>query len=294
MNQIYGYCLRPELWAPVTWVLAWAALLRAPTKRAWLKNAVMFPPLLAPLLATAPGATKTFLILSGLNVAGFGLLALLKRRQQLACHLIYASALVGLAGVPDHWLQQVAGGATRAQCVAAGLAAYLVCWTAWLRNPKLAVLGSMMLGLVILAALWHRPGAEHWALQGGLVFLLLHSLRWDDAEHPGAEAMRRLTGVAWAIQSFVWMNTEAGRFWMPLIPAAAVLGIYCAYLPFRGIWRLFTVPAAALVVMLSGPCVAMLDILRATPPGLLALSASFLLLGAGTVAALTREMWHKQ
>jgi hypothetical protein len=178
--------------------------------------------------------------------------------------------------------------------VAAGLAAYLIFWTACLRNPKLALLGSVVFGAVLLAVLGPLPGAGHWALQGGFVFLLLHSLRWNDAEHPGAGAMRLLAGAAWAIQSFVWMNLDFGRIWMPLIPAALVLGIYCACLPLRGVWRLFTVPAAALLVMLSGPCTAALDWLRAAPVGLLAVIASFLLLGTGTVAALTREMWHKQ
>ena len=32
--------------------------------------------------------------------------------------------------------------------------------------------------------------------------------------------------------------------------------------------------------------------MRSTPAGLLAVLASFLLLGLGTVAALTRELWH--
>ena len=33
--------------------------------------------------------------------------------------------------------------------------------------------------------------------------------------------------------------------------------------------------------------------LRAAPIGLLAVIASFLLLGLGTVAALTRDVWHR-
>jgi hypothetical protein len=164
----------------------------------------------------------------------------------------------------------------------------------WLQNPKLGVLGAIVLSSAIRAVLGQRANAEDWALQGGLVFLLLHSLRWNDVDHPGAGMMRRLTGAAWAIQSFVWMSSEDGRFWMPLIPAAAVLAIYCACLPGRGIWRLFAVPAAALLVMLSGPCSAAVESLRAAPIGLVAVVASLLLLGAGTVAALTREMWPKQ
>lgn len=294
LDYVYGYDLRAELCAPAVWVLAWTLFLRAPAPWGRVKSALMFAPLLAPLLATAPGATKTWLVLNGLNLAVYGGLALADRRPRLAGHLAYASLLLFVAGVPDLWMRHVAGGATPAQCAGGGLAAYVIFRAAWLRDPKLAVLGSMVLGAVILALMWQRPDADQWALQGGLVFLLLHSLRWNDAEHPGAEITRRLTGAAWAVQSFAWMNTDGGRFWMTLIPAAVVLGVYYACLPARGVWRLFGVPAAALLSLLSGPCSAVVESLRAAPPGLLAVVASFLLLGAGTVAAVTREMWHER
>jgi hypothetical protein len=294
LDYIYGYYLRPELCAPACWVLAWTIFCRCPAERAWLKRALMIPALLAPLLATAPGAAKTYLVLSGLNLAGYGVAALRDRSNRLAPHLAFGAVLMLVGGLPGDWMQHLAPGATPAQGVAAGLATYLVLWTACLRNPKLALVGAIVLAAGIVAAFGHNSGAAHWALQGGLVFFLLHSLRWDDAKNPGAEVARLLAGAAWAIQSFVWMNSETGRFWMPLIPAAVVLGIYWVCLPLRGIWRLFAVPAAAVVVMLSGPCSAAVEDLRAAPVGLLAVAASFLLLGAGTLAAVTRELWHKQ
>jgi hypothetical protein len=80
---------------------------------------------------------------------------------------------------------------------------------------------------------------------------------------------------------------------MPFVPGAIVLAIYCTFLPGRGIWRLFVVPATAMVVIASGPCIAMVNEVRAAPVGLLAVVASFLFLGFGTVAALTRHLWHK-
>ena len=80
---------------------------------------------------------------------------------------------------------------------------------------------------------------------------------------------------------------------MPLIPGAVVLATYCLCLPCRGIWRLYVVPTAALVVMSSGPCSALISGMFSMPIGLLAVSASFLFLGIGTIAALTRHLWHK-
>jgi hypothetical protein len=89
------------------------------------------------------------------------------------------------------------------------------------------------------------------------------------------------------------MNSNAGQFWMPFIPGAVVLGIYCARQIYRGQWNQFAVPAAAVLVILSGPGSATADSVRTTPVGLLAVAGSFLLFGLGTVAALTRRYWHQ-
>jgi hypothetical protein len=293
LDYVYEFYLRSELFAPAAWVLAWTVFLRFPSRSVWPKYALTFPAALVPLLATSPGGTKTFLILTALNIASYGAISLLDRSNRLARHLVFASGLLLVAGLPDNWMQAIAPGFARAQCVASGLTAYLIFWTAWLRNPKLAILGSIILGSAIMSVFGHHAGAGHWALQSGFVFLLLHSLRWNDSEHPGASTARMLAGMAWVIQSFVWMNAATGRFWMPLIPGLMVLGIYCACQICRGQWNQFAVPAAALLVVLSGPCSATVDGVRATPVGLLAVIGSFLLFGFGTVAALTRHHWHK-
>jgi hypothetical protein len=186
-----------------------------------------------------------------------------------------------------------AHGATAAVCVAAGAAAYLIFWAAWLRNPKLAVLGAILFGIAFAVVFQNDSNVANWALQGGFVFFLLHSLRWNDAAHPGAGASRNLIGIVWAIQSFVWVNCDGTRFWMPFIPGVLVLALYCVLFPCRGIWRLFALPAFALAVILSGPCCLAIDRLRSAPAGLLAVIASFLFLGLGTIAALTRESWRR-
>ena len=293
LDYIYGYYLRSDLFAPTAWVLAWTVFLRAPAKSTALKYALLFPALLIPFLATAPGAEKTFLPLAALNIAAYGAIRLFNRGNRFAVHLAYASALMLVSALPKNWIHWLSAGTTSADCVATGLVAYIIFWTALLRNPKLAIFGSIMFAWAIARVFWDDPNAVNWAFDGGLVFFLLHSLRWNDAEHPGANPVRMLVGLVWVIQSFVWMNCDGAQFWMPFVPGAVVLGIYCAALPCRGIWRLFSVPAAAMLVILSGPCTVAIDHLRSTPAGLLAVMASFLFLGLGTVAALTREFWHK-
>jgi hypothetical protein len=293
LDYIYYYRLRTELFAPMAWVLAWTLYARFSAGSPRLKYALTFPAVLAPLLATSPGGTKTFLILAGLNLVAYGVISLRDRPNRLAPHLAFASVLLLVAGLPENLLPFLVTGSSPAQCVGLGITAYLIFWIARLHNPKLAVLGSMVSGIAIGSAFDGHDGSVHWALQGALVFFLLHSLKWNDAEHPGAATVRMLTGLAWVIESFAWMNSDAGRFWMPFIPGILVFGIYCACLPGRGKWRLYKVPATAVLVILAGPVNAAANGLRATPIGLLAVIASFLFLGLGTVAALTRDLWHR-
>jgi hypothetical protein len=292
LDYVYGYYLRPDLFAPVGWVLAWMVFLRVSAKPAALKSALMIPAMLVPFLAATPGKEPTYLALMALNVAVFGVMRIVQNDNRFAGHLCYASILLLIAGLPENWIQMAIHGATAAGCVAAGLAAYLIFWTAWLRNPKLALFGAMLFGIAIAVLFNNHPNVLNWALQGGFVFFLLHSLRWNDAEHAGAAATRNLIGIAWTIQSFAWMNCEGTRFWMPFIPGMLVLALYCVLFLYRGVWQLLAVPVSALVVVLSGPCCVAIDRLRSTPAGLLAVIASFLFLGLGTAAALTREFWH--
>jgi hypothetical protein len=296
LDWVYGYDLRPDLFAPVAWILAWTSFLRVPaipSKHAvTLKYALMLSAAAAPFLANAPGAEKTYLALMALNVAAFGVMQFLRGGNRLAGHLAYASALLFAAGLPENWIGFVIHGATATGVVAAGLAAYVIFWTAWLRDPKLALLGAILFGAAIAVVFESHLNVANWAFQGSFVFFLLHSLRWNDAEHPGAGTTRNLIAIVWAIQSFIWMNCDGARFWMPFIPGVLVLAVYCVLLACRGAWQLFAIPASALAVILSGPCCLAIDRLRTAPAGLLAVIASFLFLGLGTVAALTREFWH--
>ena len=297
LDYVYEFNLRGELLAPAVWVLAWTGWLRfSGNSTVWadrLKSALTFPPVLIPLLATSPGGQKTFLILAALNLAAYGGICCVNRRHQLARHLLFASGLMLFAGLPGAWMQAATPGITRAGCVAAGLMAYLILMAALLRNPKLAMLGAILLGSAVAVQFGHHANAIHWAFQSGLVFLLLHSLRWNDAAHPGANIVRAMVGLIWVLQSFVWMYFDAGKFWMPCIPGALVLGIYFATQILRGKWDHFSVPVAATLVVISGPAGATADGLRAMPVGLLAVLGSFLLFGFGTVTALTRHHWHK-
>jgi len=293
LDFVYQFDLRGELLAPASCILAWTIFLRAPVRFPWQKYALTLLPLCVPLLSTSPGGRKTFLILATLNLAGYGAVCLLDRNNRLARHLVVVAGLLLIAGLPASWLPSVTPGIGHADWVAGGLMAYLIFWTGWSRNPGLALLGSVVFGTAIMSVFHHEAAAIHWAMQGACVFLLLHSLRWLDHEYPGANLLRMLAASLWVIQSFVWVNSDTGGFWMPFIPGAVVLGTCLACRLYRFEWKKTAVPAAALLVMFSGPCSALIEGVRTAPVGLLAVSSSFLLFGFGTLAALSRHHWHK-
>ena len=302
LAYIYQFEFCSELFAPVACVLLWSIFRLVPVKFLWEKYVLTLLPLGVPLLATSPGGRNTFLLLAALNLAGYVIIALRDRNNRLARHLVIAAGLLLVAGLPTAWLPAVtsatahvpalAPGLAQTECVAVGLVAYLIIWTLLTRSPKLALFGSIIFGGTLMSVFYRHPGAGHWAMQGGFVCLLLHSLRWQDREHPGASLLRLLAGCCWVVQSFAWMNSETGRFWMPFLPAAVVLGTCFACPLHRFEWKKSTVPVAALLAMLSGPVSAAIAGVRTAPVGLLAVCGSFLLFGFGTLAALTRHHWH--
>jgi hypothetical protein len=297
LGYVYDFKLRGELLAPALWVLAWTAYRVCSASSALsvsrLKNALAFPPMLIPLLASSPGANKTFLTLIALNICIHTGICFFGRSNRFARHLVFASTLMLLTGLPETWMQSISPELNRARCIVSGAMAYLILWSVLLRNPKLAIVGSIAFGSAVMALFGNHAGAIHWALQSGLAFLLLHSLRWNDAEHQGAGAVRVVAGLVWVAHSLVWMYSGEGKLWMPCIPGAIVLGIYSAVQIFRGKCNQFVVPAAATLVILSGPGTVTADGVRAMPIGLLAVIGSFLLFGCGTIAALTRHRWHR-
>jgi hypothetical protein len=295
LDYVYEYYLRSDLFAPTAWVLAWIFFLRVPTKSLWLKYALTVPAALTPLLAATPVGEKYFVALAALNLAAYGTVGLLDRSNRLARHLCFGTMLMLVAGMPASWRHfAFMPEPARLDVVAGGLAAYVIFWTAWLRNPKLAIVGAITVGIAIAAIFNQHVGIGYWAFQGSLVFLLLHSLRWNEAEHRGAGVVRGSVALAWAIQTFVWVNSENASFWMPFIPGLVVLGAYVLYHLRHGFWDSLIMPTAAMVVVLSGPCSAAVNFIHSASVGLLAVAGSFLLLGLGTIAALTRHLWHKQ
>jgi hypothetical protein len=298
LGYVYDFSLRADLVAPALWVLMWTLQSRGTalveqSSPLW-KDALLVPPLLAPLVATAqPGnGNRVFLLLTLLNALIYGGIRLYHRDHRLALHLVFISLVALIGGLPEDWGRSVVAEFSRAKCVGAGAAAYFLLCAALSRNPKLGLLGAVVAALVTGSLLGDGPNAIHWAAQAAMAFLLLHSLRWIDAEHQGASALRVIAGLIWAGQAFLWMHT-GGAAWMTWVVAGPVLGGYLLARWLAGRWSSWAVPAATVLVMLSGPGNSTAGTLHAAPVGLLAIIGSFLLLGLGTLAALTKHVWNK-
>src|SRR5262249_30580627 len=126
----------------------------------------------------------------------------------------------------------------------------------------------------------------------GMVFFLLHSLRWVDAEHDGANVVRVMAAVIWVMHTFVWIHSGAA-IWMPCIPGGIVSAAYLITQFLRGRWDLLILPAASIPVVLAGPGNALIGTAQSAPSGLLAVIGSFVLFALGTAAALTKHRWHR-
>ena len=294
LGYIYEFALSPKMTAPAVWVLLWSFELRASRwvaqQSAARQRALLAVPLLAPFLGWSAPANNVFLALALLNAAVYAGLFLRLRKPSLVLPLFLFCLMALVAGFPEPWGTRLLSGFSRGGAVAAALTGYVVLGAALSRSPKLALGGALTLGSVLLAVLSARPNGSHWALELPLVFLLLHSLRWEDARHVGSSALRLIAGALWVLDAGVWMHS-GGRVWPLLVLAGMVFGAYLLFRWLSGRWGPLPVPLAAALALLTVPGNITADKLHTAPPGLLAVVGSFLLFGLGTLVAVSRRRW---
>jgi len=292
LGYVYDFALRPELLAPTAWILLWVLYrkidqLRPSLEERW-KHCFWMLPMLATLLATPQPEKIVFLALTGLNISIFASI-FWRRRVGLALHLSLISIAASIAGLPEEWGRALPAQFNRDTCIAGAAVIYFLIWTTLSRNPKLGTLGGLVAAISL--GMWSRePSNVHWAVQIGLAFLLIHSLRWVDSEEPGAALLRWLAALAWLAHSIAWTHFYSGG-WRAGLIAVPVVAAWFVFRWLRGTWSLFVIPVAALLVMLSAPGHVAAIHLESTPGGLLAVVGSFLLFGLGTLGAITKHRW---
>jgi hypothetical protein len=297
LGYVYDFDLRRELLAPTLCVLAWTLHRRlmdfVPAPMAGLRTAALTLPLLASFCAAGVDGSSVFFTLTALNALGFAFVALVERDNHTARHLGMLTLAILVATIPRDWVTPMVGEFSREKFVGVASAAYLLLSAALSRSPKVAFAGALAAAFAGGMIRGQHADMLHWATQAGVVFMLLHSLRWRDGEHQGAATMRLLVAVVWLAHSFVWLRNGAA-FLQPFSIAAAVLTIWW----FRGFvfrnWTPVVVPVAAVMVATCTPVNFAFVKLQTTPAGVIAIVGSFLLFGLGTIAALTRHRWHRE
>lgn len=297
LNYVYDFAFHNEMLIPAFWALAWTAYARLPEfltiESRGFKRALLYAPLVTPFLATSEYGAKTFFVLTALNLVVYGGLCWLERDNRVARHLAFASAMLVLCGLPGDWMQFISPTLQRGHFIGIGLALYALFYIALSRNPAVGIFGSIAVTATVLGLFDGYAGVLHWSLQSGVVFLLLHSLLWNDANHEGARVVRNLACALWVLHALLWVHL-GGAMWMPCIFAGTVFAswILATLLQSRRD-ALIILPAASLVVILAGPGNSLIGTMRSTPTAVLAVGGSFVLFALGTVAALTKNRLHE-
>lgn len=250
-------------------------------------------PILATFIACWPESNKVFFTLTLFNLAIYAVTARRRRDNPLVRHLALFSLAALIAGFPENWGLNLVPHFTRDKSIGIATAGYCLLWAVRSTDPRIGIFGAFVSAITALVAGGGEENAAHWAVQIGLVFLLLHSLRWTDVEHTGAMVFRIIASSLWIVHSVIWTHAT-GRPWMPCLLALTVLAIYLVVRVLRGHWSARVIPLAASLVILAGPAEIGGNKLETFPTGLLSVIGSFFLFAIGTVTALTRHRWHKK
>jgi hypothetical protein len=294
LGYVYDFSLRPEMVAPGIWMLLWTLRHRsmdfAPQAPMALQHSLFALPLLAPFIAAPQPGREVLLVLTFLNIAIYGVLYLRRPQHRLALHLALISIVSLIGGVPTQWTQPVMGEFNYSKVLAAIALGYFLLCAVLSRNPKAGIFGSLVGTISIVLVLGDRANAVAWACQGGLVFLLLHSLCWDDSAQRAARVLRILAAVLWTTHSFIWacLGEQA---WTLCVAAAPLLIGYLAARIIQRNWGPLVLPISAIITALSGPATSAVTKLQTAPAWLIAVIGSFLLFALGTFAALTKHRW---
>ncbi len=296
LGYVYDFSLRADLLAPGAWVLCWTAYRRVPAYVSpislFWQRALMVLPVIVPLLAASQSSNKVFLTLCVINATIYNRIYAKHRGPRLALHLVLISLASVVAELPQAIGPTVVTQYERPALFGLAVAGYVLACGAISRNPKMGILTALVAGVVTASTMQLRSDFLHCSLQVSFVALLLHSMRWVDALHPGAPLVRMTTAVLAAGHAWFWMSS-GGDLWIPCCVAAAVCCFYLAVSFMQGHWGRRILLGYAGFVGLYAPFDFVFSKLRHTPVGLLAIIGSFALFALGTLAALKRARGMK-
>ena len=293
---VYDLPRTPVHYLPALWVLAWTLHHRLrdlnPAPRANVGLALLVVPAATSLLMYLHGWWPAAGWLTALNTALYAAVWLRRRDQARPALYLALFSLLSLlpllsrscGGTPVPSQPEWTGSVTV-------LLVAVVALAVWCRHPLAGVAGACGLSLLVgHYALTDSPPVQL-MLATALAFLLLHSLFWDDARHPGCQWLRHLAAFGWAVWAAALLLPRGG--WSPLLLHAALAAPVAALLVGVGRWsrrRELLVPAAATgTVSLQVPLKGLITLAQWGATGPLVMLLAFACLGFGTWLAWRRQ-----
>lgn len=287
---VHGFTWRISFVASTLWVTAWTAWGRVNnfTTQIALRRSALFLPALTTLLAVPHGGV--FASLSSLNILIYAGICLRGPKNQDAFHLLLASVVALVAALPVSWISVIAPEISGGEWIAACAAVWVGLQTCLSQDPRIAVFGACGCTVSAGLALQNTAAIVYLPIQAGLVYLLLHSFRWQDERHRGARSLRLFAVLAWVGHSLIWTQQAERTSSSVILLFALILLAACGVAKLlRGTWGPPLIGVAALTVLLSKPAGELARVLKAASIGFLAVAMSFLLFGLGTLFAHRRH-----
>jgi uncharacterized protein YhhL (DUF1145 family) len=302
LNYVYDLEFKWIFVVPLLWVGAWTGYLRhaqflgAPAPL--LSRLLLISPVAIPFFALAPSSKYVFLTLTLLNLGFECALIWHNRDLRIAAHLLGVSLVGLLAGLTLVFAEPLRGRLAPLDVLVLAAMAYGLYRVIRSRDPRWAILGAILTAWAVATGTDLAGGHEllgiRLAVQSALVFLLLHSLRWDDGKYAGAMILRGLACGAWVLHSLNLVHGGGGSAAALVYTAGGVvLAVSVCMKLYRGTWRPALLPLAAVVVLLGQPGDFAAVRLHTTPAGFVAMMGSLLLFALGTLAALTKSRWNR-
>jgi hypothetical protein len=296
ISYVYGLPWNAALLTPAIWMVSWMLWrhvdnLAPVSLRIKMERVLLFAPALVALGSAGTERRTMCLTIAVMSVVAYGVIASL-RRDRLARHLCMVSGLLACLYVPHPALAGVNAGF--APTLFGAALAYIVGWAVVSKRPKLGILAGICLSIGVAHFLPRTTLALNFAIQAGLIFVLLHSLRWD-AGSPDAATARKLCALYWLLDTMVWIAVEPGRATYGAMACGVfVLVVYAFARLLLGKWGPAIIAYSAVAVVCSGPLYLAGQRLLRAPDGVLTLLGSFALFGLGTWAALMKARVGKR
>jgi len=162
-------------------------------------------------------------------------------------------------------------------------------WAVCSGRPRVGIAGGICLALGLASHFPVTLAAQSFALQAGLIFILLHSFRWQSDGSSDTMIARIICGLCWLAHTIDWVAVQpSGAINATLLCGASVLFLYACARILLGKWGPRVIAYSAVAVVCWGPLYLGGRSLLRAPDGLLTLLGSFALFGLGTLVAFRK------